>query len=296
MADLEEMGLLSAPHTSAGRLPTELGLRMFVDGLLEVGDLTSEERQDIEAKCAASGRPVEDALAEATKALSGLSRCAGLVMVPGQNAPLRHVEFVPISPDTALVVLLHEDGSVENRIIDLPPGLPSSSLARAGNYLSARVAGKTFEAVEAIVNTELAEHKTELDSLTEKVVEAGLAVWAGGKETGETLIIRGRGNLLEDVSAVEDLERIRQLFDDLERKKELIRLLALARGGRSMRIFIGSENNLFSLSGSSVIVSPYMNGAQQIVGVVGLIGPTRLNYARIIPMVDYTARMIGRIL
>ena len=295
MADLEEAGLLAAPHTSAGRIPTDIGLRFFVDGLMEIGNLTKSEREAIRGKCSSTGRAMEDVLSEATRTLSGLSRCASVVMVPKQELTIRHIEFVPFAPGRALVVLVSEDGSVENRIIDLPLGVPASALVQAGNYLNARLVGRTIDEVGSAIRTELSARQAELDTLTTRVVEDGLAVWTGG-DAPASLIVSGQSNLLESVQAAEDLERIRQLFDELERKKDLIKLLDLAKDGRGVRLFIGAENNLFSLSGSSLVVSPYMNGANKIVGVIGVIGPTRLNYARIVPMVDYTARVVGRLL
>lgn len=296
MADLEEAGLLTAPHTSAGRLPTPVGLRMFVDGLLEIGDLTAGERRNIEAQCRAAGRRMEDVLGEATAALSGLSHCAGLVWVPKSNAPLRHIEFVHLGPGRALAILVTEDGAVENRLMDVPPGLPPSALTQAANYLNARAIGKTLDEVREVIERELEENKTALDTLASEVVAAGLATWTGGRDGESGLIIRGWSNLLEDVQAREDLERVRRLFDELETKRDFIKLLDLAKNADGVRIFIGAENNLFSLSGSSVIVSPYMDAQEKIVGVIGVIGPTRLNYARIIPMVDYTAKIVGRFL
>lgn len=299
MADLEDVGLLSSPHTSAGRVPTQFGLRMFVDGLLELGDLTETERKQIEAEVVARtpDRSMEDVLTEATNMLSGLSHCAGVVLTPKKNVRLKHIEFVSLEPTKALVVIVDEDGGVENRIVDLPAGLPASSLTSASNYLNAWMQGKTFNEIRAGLQDELESQKTALDELTANVVEAGLATWAGaGEPDNKTLIVRGRSNLLEDVTAMKDLERIRRLFDDLESKKDLIQLLGLAESAEGVKIFIGSENNLFSLSGSSLIVSPYRDSAQKIVGVIGVIGPTRLNYARIVPMVDYTARLVGRLL
>lgn len=295
MADLEDAGLLISPHTSAGRIPTDLGLRFFVDGLMEVGNLTREERASIKGQCASTGRALEDVLGDATKALSGLSRCASVVMVPKQDLTVKHIEFVPIAPDRALVVMVAEDGSVENRIINIPPGLPPSALIQAGNYLSTRLVGHTFDQVRGGVLEELKTRQAELDELTSKVVSEGLAIWGGGNGNA-SLLISGQANLLENVQAAEDLERIRLLFNELERKKDLIKLMELAKDGRGVRLFIGAENNLFSLSGSSLVVSPYMNGANNIVGVIGVIGPTRLNYSRIVPMVDYTAQVIGRML
>jgi heat-inducible transcriptional repressor len=299
MSDLEESGLIFSPHTSAGRMPTEVGLRLFVDGLLEIGNLTRDDRREIEAQVAArnSEQSVEDFLTDATNLLSGLSHCAGVVLTPKKNVRLKHLEFVALDPTRALVVIVGEDGVVENRVMPLPSGLPASALTRATNYINARMQGKTFAEVRDEIQHEIDGRKSALDELTAEVVEAGLATWAGGNPTDEkTLIVRGRSNLLEDVTAMDDLERIRKLFDDLESKRDLIQLLGLAEQAEGVRIFIGSENNLFSLSGSSLIVAPYTDSEQQIVGVIGVIGPTRLNYARIIPMVDYTARVVGRLL
>ena len=297
MADLEHAGLIYAPHTSAGRLPTELGLRFFVDALLEIGDLAAEERERIEAqvKAAASGQTLETALSQASALLSGLSRGAGVVVTTKQNARLKHVEFVRLDPTHALVVLVGEDGSVENRLLDLPAGLPPSALIEAGNFLNAQIRGKTLAETKQDIEARRAEMERQLDALTARLVEAGLATTAesGG---GRHLIVRGQANLLDDLKAAEDLERIRLLFADLETQTDVIDLLTRAEGGEGVRIFIGSENKLFSLSGSSMIAAPFRDPAQKIVGVVGVIGPTRLNYARIVPMVDYTAKVVSRIL
>ena len=297
MSDLEQAGLLFSPHTSAGRLPTQMGLRMFVDGLLEVGDLTEDERQSIEAQLAGRPQSLEDMLTQATDALAGLSHCAGLVMAPKTESPLKHVEFVQVSAGKGLVILVAEDGAVENRVIELPHGLPASALVEATNFINAHLRGRTLADAREAILAEINNQKAALDELSAKIVQAGLATWSGGEGPElKSLIVRGQSQLLKDVSAQEDLERVRQLFDDLETKRELAKLLDLTKGGESVRVFIGSETQLFSLSGSSVIVAPYMNGAQKIVGVVGVIGPQRLNYARIIPMVDYTAQVVGRLL
>jgi heat-inducible transcriptional repressor len=293
MADLESMGLLYAPHTSAGRAPTEKGLRLFVDGLLEIGELAPDERVAIEARMSGSGRRIEDVLTQATQSLSGLSRCAGLMVTTKQDSALKHVEFVAVAPGKALVIMVSEDGQVENRIIDTPPGLPVSALVEAGNYLGARLRGRTLDTARAEILADLDSEKLELDSLTAKVVAEGLATLAGPEKV---LIVRGTSHLLDDARAQDDMERIRTLFDDIERKNDLIRLLELAREGDGVRIFIGSENRLFSLSGSSIVAAPYANAAGKIVGVIGVLGPTRLNYGRIIPMVDHTAKVIGRLL
>jgi heat-inducible transcriptional repressor len=298
MTDLEEAGLIYSPHTSAGRLPTELGLRFYVDALLEVDPLASEERAKIDAQVAGSNRPrsVEQILTETTNMLSGLSHCAGVVVAPKINMKLRHIEFVALGPGRALVILVNDDGSVENRAIDVPVGLPPSALTRVSNYLTARCQGKTLPEVQKFITAELTTLKRELNELTAKVVEAGIAIWSGDNAGDKTLIIRGQSKLIEDLTTMEDLERIRRLFDVLETKKDLVDLLGAAEKGEGVRIFIGSENKLFSLSGSSLIIAPYHDSKEKIVGVLGVIGPTRMNYARIIPMVDYTARMVGRLL
>src|SRR5919112_6583790 len=296
-ADLEAAGLIFAPHTSAGRLPTEVGLRFFVDAMMEIGDVTSEERNRIEAqmKAAASGHTLETALTEASALLSGVSRGAGVVVTSKSNARLKHIEFVRLDPARALVVLVSEDGSVENRLLDLPVGLPAGALTEAPNFLNARVQGRTLSELAAEIEARRTEMERELDEITARLVEAGLATTVGSADERH-LIVRGQANLLEDLRAGEDLERIRLLFADLETQKDVIELLTRAEGGEGVRIFIGSENKLFSLSGSSLIAAPFRDGAQKIVGVVGVIGPTRLNYARIVPMVDYTAKVVSRIL
>jgi heat-inducible transcriptional repressor len=294
MADLQDAGLLFSPHTSAGRIPTEAGLRLFVDGLLEVGHLTEEERQVIEVQCAAEGRSVQQTLSEATRVLSGLSNCAGLVVAPKSDAALRHIEFVSLAPGRALVVLVTEDGSVENRIVEVPSGMPASAMIEASNFLSARMMGKTIEEAQRQITAELEAHRRDLDELTRKLVEAGLAT-ATGDGAEAALIVSGTERLLDDVQAVEDLEHVRGLYDALETKESGIKLLDMARGGEGVQIFIGAENELFSLAGCSVVVAPYRNSEQEIVGAVGVIGPTRINYARIIPVVDYTAQIVGRL-
>jgi heat-inducible transcriptional repressor len=295
MADLQEAGLLYAPHTSAGRLPTEAGLRLFVDGLLEIGGLTEDERTDIEVKCSAMGKSVEEALTEATSMLSGLADCAGLVLAPKSETPLKHIEFVGLTDGRALVVMVGENGAVENRIIEIPVGIPNSTLIEARNFLNARLVGRTLSEARAEIATELKEHRARLDRLTTEVVETGLATWAGESQSGY-LIVKGQAKLLDNVTAIEDLERIRTLFQALETRETMGRLLELAQDAEGVQIFIGADNALFALAGCSMVVAPFVNGAEKIVGAIGVIGPTRINYARIIPMVDYTAKVISRVI
>ena len=296
MSDLEQLGLIYAPHTSAGRLPTELGLRFFVDALMEIGDLGESDRRAMEAKVAAAGKSMEAVLNEASGMLSGLTRAAGVVLTAKANVRLKHIEFVRLEPERALAVLVAEDGQVENRIISVPIGLPTSSLTEAANFLNAHVRGRSLDEAKAELEKALEAGKAALDQLTQKIVEAGIASWSGGSGEDRKLIVRGQAHLLEDLKAVEDLERVRLLFDELETKRGLIDLLGRAERADGARIFIGSENKLFSLSGSSTIVAPYRDSAGHIIGVLGVIGPTRLNYARVIPMVDYTAKVISRLL
>jgi heat-inducible transcriptional repressor len=298
MSDLEELGLIYAPHTSAGRLPTETGLRLFVDALLEIGDLSGAERAHIKSQLSGSAgeRDLEDVLSDTGEMLSGLANCAGVILTDKQTKRLKQIEFVALEPNKTLAVLVAEDGSIENRIVNLPEGMPASVLVRAANYLNARIAGKTLADARQQIEAELASRKAELDELTAKMVRQGLATWSGADDGSKNLIVRGRSHLLDDLTALDDLERIRKLFDDLEAKQDLIEVLTHAERADGVRIFIGSENQLFSLSGSSMVVAPFKDSDRNIVGVLGVIGPTRLNYARIIPMVDYTAKLIGHML
>ena len=297
MSDLEQAGLIFAPHTSAGRLPTDTGLRLFVDGLLEVGNLTTDERQQIEAQISVQrAKSYDQVLQEAGELMSGLSQCAGVVLAEKQDTRLKQIEFVPLEPGKALVVLVSETNAVENRVVSIPAGLPHSALQEAANYLNSHVRGKTIAEARAAIEEGLKTSKAELDQLTQKVVKAGLAEWSGALDERKSLIVRGQANLLKDLTAIEDLERIRQLFDDLEQKTDVAQALGLAERAEGVKIFIGSENKLFSLSGSSLVVAPFHDEKRKVVGVLGVIGPTRINYARIIPMVDYTAKLVGRVL
>lgn len=295
MADLEEAGLLYAPHTSAGRLPTDAGLRFFVHGLLEVGDLSDSDRASIESRCQTAGKSVEDILGEATSMLSGLSSCAGIVLAPKTESSLKHIEFVNLGVGRALVVLITEDGVVENRLFEIPTGLPPSVLVEATNYLNSRLTGKTLSEAKRVIFDELKGHKKDLNDLASNVVETGLGVWTGEGQTS-SLIIKGQSNLLNNVTVVEELDRIRDLFSILDTKETMVKLLDASIHAEGVQIFIGSENNLFGLSGCSMVVSPYKNSRQQIVGAIGVIGPTRINYSKIIPLVDYTAKMVGKLL
>jgi heat-inducible transcriptional repressor len=294
MQDLEEVGLLAAPHTSAGRMPTEIGLRLFVDGMMQAAEPSLEERTVIESRLAVGG-PVEGALAAATLALSGLSACAGIVLVPAHEVRLKQFAFVPLSKHQALAVLVGDDGSVENRVIDLPRGMMPSDLVDAGNYMSAQLCGLTLAEAQVRVGQELKRGRAALDATARGLVESGLAVWTKDGAARPVLIVRGAANLIDDTAAA-DLERVRQLLDEIEGQEEIARLLDSAREGAATKVFIGAENKLFALSGSSVIAAPYGGRDGRVVGVVGVIGPTRLNYARVVPMVDFTAQTLTRLL
>lgn len=299
MSDLEHLGLIYSPHISAGRLPTQQGVRFFVDAFMQVGDLQPEMRESIDRKVLTNepNRPVETLLTEASQMLSGLSRGAGLVIAAKSDTSIRHIEFIRLDPQRALVVLVGGNDQVENRIMELPAGVTASQLTEAANFLNAHLAGRTMGEVRRELEGLRQELNRELDELSSDLVERGLAAWAGTDTAGKArMIVRGRANLLDNIGGGEELDRLRLLFDELERQENLIELMTLAEEGSGVRIFIGSENKLFSLSGSSLIVAPYRDGEDQVIGAVGIIGPTRLNYARIVPMVDYTAQLVSRLL
>jgi len=294
MQDLEHMGLLDSPHVSAGRVPTQHGLRMFVDGLLEVSDLQSGDREMIDATVGEAS-DVNSLLDRVGSALSGMTHGASLVLAPKHEAPIRHIEFVSLAPDRALVVLVFADGNVENRVFTPPVGQTPASMREAANFLNSLAEGRTLTELRQTIGQEIQNRRQEIDTLARDLVESGFALWDSDDDSYERLIVRGRSNLLDDAESV-DLERIRTLFDDLERKRDIAEFLELAEEGEGVRIFIGSENKLFSLSGSSLVVSPYMNSDRKIIGAVGVIGPTRLNYGRIVPIVDYTAQLVGKLI
>jgi len=299
MSDLEQLGLVYAPHISAGRLPTQKGLRFFVDAFMELGELSDEERRVIEAQVRASGRgaTLEQMLTEASQMLSGMSRGAGVVLAAKNEVPLKHIEFIQLEPRRALAVLVSQNGDVENRVVELPEGVTTSQLHEASNYLNAHIGGRTLAEAREEIGRLREQTKAALDTLSQDLVEKGLAVWAGVEsDLPARLIVRGRANLLENVTAQADIELLRHLFEDLETQEGMVQLLDLAEAGSGVRIFIGSENRLFSLSGSSLVVAPYRDKEARVVGALGVIGPTRLNYARIVPMVDYTAQLISRML
>ncbi len=296
MQDLELLGLLDSPHASAGRVPTQIGLRMFVDGLLEVGDLNEGDRQKIDETLSSNTADMGNMLDRIGSALSGVTRGASLVLTPKHEAEIRHIEFVSLGHDRALVVLVFADGHVENRLFTPPPGQTPSSMREAANFLNALIEGKTLSEVRKVIRHQIKARRQEIDTLAAAMVKSGMAIWEGDGEEAERLIVRGRANLLSEDGSDLELDLIRTLFDDLERKRDIAEFLDLTEGGDGVRIFIGSENKLFSLSGSSLVVSPYMNADRKIIGAVGVIGPTRLNYGRIVPIVDYTAQLVGRLI
>ena len=296
MQDLEFLGLIGSPHVSAGRVPTQQGLRMFVDGLLEVDDLAVNDREAIDATMASNSSDVSGLLDRVGSALSGVTQGASLVLTPKHEAPIKHIEFVSLAQDRALVVLVFADGHVENRLFSPPPGQTPSSMREAANFLNALIEGRTLSELRTQISEQIRARRQEIDTLSQQMVESGLAVWTTDADDSERLIVRGRANLLGEGAEEEDLDRIRVLFDDLERKRDIAEFLELTEEGEGVRIFIGSENKLFSLSGSSLVVSPYMNADRKIIGAVGVIGPTRLNYGRIVPIVDYTAQLVGKLI
>lgn len=295
MQDLEYLGLLDSPHVSAGRIPTQQGLRIFVDSLLEVGQVAPEDQEKIDATTGANDQDVATLLDEVGAALSVITRGASVVLAPKREAAIRHIEFVSLAADRALVVLVFADGQVENRVFVPPPGQTPSSMREAANFLNALAEGRTLSELRANIVSEIGKRRQEIDSLARDMVESGFALWENAGEPSERLIVRGRSNLIGEAADQSEIDRIRSLFDDLERKRDIAEFLNLTEAGEGVRIFIGSENKLFSLSGSSLVVSPYMNADRKIIGAVGVIGPTRLNYGRIVPIVDYTAQLVGRL-
>ena len=293
MADLEKAGLLYSPHTSAGRLPTEAGLRIFVDGLLEMGNITTEDRESLEKQLAGTGNSFESVLESATNTLSGLSNCAGIVCAPKLDAPLKHIEFVYLNPGQALVVLVTADGVVENRIMEVPADIPPSVFIEASNFLNSKLIGKTIADASTAIKKEIDENKELIHTLTSSLLKAGLATWSEN-EKEQTLIVSGHSNLLDDVNAMTDLENVRKLFSALETTELTLKVLELVDLGEGVQIFIGADNDLFNLAGCSFIVAPYNSGGNKLLGAIGVIGPSRMNYARIIPMVDYTAKILNR--
>ena len=296
MQDLEFLGLLGSPHTSAGRIPTQLGLRMFVDGILEVSEVDKNDRKKIDQIVSDETNQVENILDDISTTLSGVTQGASLVLTPKREAPIKHVEFLPLSANQALVVLVFADGHVENRLFKPPPGQTPSSMKEAANFLNAIMEGNTLSEAKKLIKNEIDYRRQELDTLARDLVQSGLALWEDTEERHERLIVKGRSNLLSESAQQEDLDRIKNLFDDLERKRDIADFLELTEKGEGVRIFIGSENKLFSLTGSSLVVSPYMNSDRKIIGAVGVIGPTRLNYGRIVPVVDYTAQLVGKMI
>lgn len=296
MQDLEQLGLLDSPHVSAGRIPTQFGLRMFVDGLLEIGDLSATERYSIETSIGSEEQDIAQALDRAGSLLSGLTKSASVVLAPKSEAPIKHIEFVSLAPDKALVVLVTADGQVENRMFTPPMGQTPSAMREAANFLNAVLAGHTISELRSVVELEISKRRQQLDTLAHNLISVGVAAWTETGSEQERLIVRGRSNLIEEGVNEQDLDRIKELFDDLEHKREIAQFLNLAEEGEGVRIFIGSENKLFSLSGSSLVVSPYMNADRRVIGAIGVIGPTRLNYGRIVPIVDYTAQLVSRLM
>jgi len=298
MSDLEHAGLLFSPHTSAGRIPTESGLRMYVDGLMEYSsDLTNEDRMSIDGECAVRGVSVDELLEKTSRTLSGLSRCASLVLSPASNAELQHFEFVPLGENRALAVLVRMDGKVENRLIDLPSGVPQSAMVRASNYMNARLSGRDLATATGMIRREIEAQRAELDEMSRRLVEAGVGLWAEGKSAEDAvLVMRGQSNLLDDIQAGVELETIGQLFDELEARENALRLLDATSEGDGVKIFIGAENKLFVNTGCSLVIAPYHDSKKNVIGAIGVLGPRHMNYARIIPMVDYTSRAIAAVL
>ena len=296
MQDLEVLGLLDSPHVSSGRIPTQQGLRLFVDTLLEIGEISNKEQEIIDYSIKEDPKNLSNILTRAGSVLSGLTKSASLVLAPKIEAPIKHIEFVSLSPERALAVLVTADGMVENRVFEPPLGQTQSDFREAANFMNAYAKGLTLSELREVMEREVSKRKLEIDKIAAQLVKDGLAVWDGKDTDNSRLIVRGRANLIDGTTAEDDFEKIRELFDDLERKQDIANFINLTEKGEGVRVFIGSENKLFSLSGSSLVISPYMNSEHKIIGAVGVIGPTRFNYGKIVPIVDYTAQLVGRTL
>ena len=296
MQDLEVLGLLDSPHVSSGRIPTQQGLRLFVDTLVEIGEISNKEQEIIDYSIKEDPKNLSNILTRAGSVLSGLTKSASLVLAPKIEAPIKHIEFVSLSPERALAVLVTADGMVENRVFEPPLGQTQSDFREAANFMNAHAKGLTLSELREVMEREVSKRKLEIDKIAAQLVKDGLAVWDGKDTDNSRLIVRGRANLIDGTTAEDDFEKIRELFDDLERKQDIANFINLTEKGEGVRVFIGSENKLFSLSGSSLVISPYMNSEHRIIGAVGVIGPTRLNYGKIVPIVDYTAQLVGRTL
>ena len=296
MQDLERLGLLESPHISAGRIPTLMGLRLFVDEFLEIGEIEPEDKKQFSRIGSTEDENLNNSLDRIGSLLSRLTQSASLVLMPKKESTIKHVQFLNLTNESALVVLVMADGTVENRVFSTPMGLTSSTLTEAANYVNSVLDGKSITEIKGLISKDILKQKSKLDELTTELVERGLAFWDKPGDQQERLIVRGRSNLLENDEGTVDFEQVRHLFDDLERKKEISNILELIEEGQGVKIFIGSENKLFSLSGSTLVAAPYINSEGNIVGALGVIGPTRLNYGRIVPIVDYTAQLVGKLI
>lgn len=290
MAEMEEAGILYSAHTSAGRLPTDAGLRLFVDHLLEVRTTDADIQAEMEQHLDIGHHSLPHALEKASTALSSLSQCAGLVAAPKKDRPFKQVEFVSLSSTQALVVWVAGDGSVENRLITVDPAIKPSDLQKAADYMNRHLYGKTLSQARSQIRDDIAHHRHALDSLTQNLVEQGLVI--PNEETG-LVIVRGQAHLLNDIKEVAELERLRKLFATLEHHETLLNLVEETGRSDGVQIFIGAQSHLFDHSGCAMIVAPYKNTQQHVIGAIGVIGPARMNYGRIIPMVDFTAKLLS---
>ena len=295
MADLENEGLLFAPHTSAGRMPTQQGLRFYVDGLMEIGSLTSDERQNIKSQCLAAGHSMETLFDQASKTLSGLSSAAGLVVAPKTDKPLKQIQFVKLDNRRVLIVMVAQSGLVENRVMEVDQDVSESNLSAAANYLNAKLEGKTLNQTKKLVAADILGQQAQLDRITADLVQRGIALTSPENTPGH-LIVRGQTELLKDVKAIEDLEKAQALLAVLEEQETMARLLDSVEDADGVQIYIGTENRMFEHSGWSMVISPYKGQENQIIGAIGVIGPTRLNYSRVIPLLDYTSKVIEKIM
>ncbi len=292
MADLEEMGFLASPHTSAGRIPTDKAYRFYVDSLLAVGAVDRSEKEEIRRRCCVGGRDVEGVFREISQMLSSVSHYMGIVAAPRFNANLfRQIDFICLGPRKVLAILVSQSGSVQNRIIEPKEDISADELLKMANYLNSILQGLTISAVRSRILEEMESEKIRYDNLLANALKLSQqALDEGGAE----LFIEGQANIL-DFPEFADAQRLREIFRAMEQKSQLLALLDNCIKAPGVNIFIGSESRLNNMSGMSLITSTYVSGKNTL-GVLGVIGPTRMGYGKVIPIVDYTAKMLTRLL
>ena len=295
LAELQKEGFLYAPHTSSGRLPTDKGMRLFVDGLLEFGRLSKNEQENIKQQCVSKGASFQDVLEEASKLISGLSNHAGIVVAPKFQNKIKHIEFIRLNNSQVMSIIASINGQIENRIINEKGLYSDNTLKEISNYLNSKYTNKNIDEIKKNIKDDIKNSKGRLEVLSKNLVKKGILELEPNTEN-PYIFLHGQSSLLGDEIISKDLDQIRKLFDEIENKNTFVNILENTNAAKGVQIFIGSQNFLFKHSGLSMVMAPYKNKAQEIIGAIGVVGPTRLNYSRIVPLVDYTSKIIGKVL